>query len=553
MKDIKKPIKKYQVTKIILFVIIVAVIGYIVYDRIFVSEDYQKAISHMQVEEVKKNEVVISMLPPKTLSPIVSTSADVQYVGRLMYSRLFKYDEKMTPVPDLADKFSFSGSKLKITLKDAKWHKGGKVLADDIIFSMEAIKKYGPKGPYFEKVNKIDSITGSGKELTVNFKDPKDISFAYLSFPIVSSETYKEEYEDGNKVIPQGSGMYKVNKYNYGKQIKCVANDDYYGNKAKSTLIVKMQKKGSAFDTLVETSNISVYFTNNVETESEITKDDMEIVSFPGNSVDFIGFNFKDSVCKNGYLRLALVHAISMDDIRKDYYYDSLIKSDSLFVPGFLDAEKIKEYEEDLEKSVEYLEKAGIADNDGDGIKEYSDHRKISLDILVDKNKKERVYTAEGLVDNFDDIGIKSKVVAVSNDEYKKKLADGDFDLFIGGLNVDETMDFRKLLSTGGDLNFTGFSDDELDAYMDLFMSGEGNDNNKTIVEEIKSVLHKKIPYYCIGYQKFDVIKAPALKGEMRPNFVNPYEGIETWTSVYEMVIVDDDDDKKKDVSDEEE
>ena len=544
MKDVKKPIKKYQITKILLCIIIVAVCGYILYDRIFVEEDYQQAISHTQIEEVNKNEVVISMLPPKTLSPIISTSADVQYVGRLMYSRLFKYDEKMTPTPDLVDDFTINGSALNVTLKDAKWNKGGKVSADDVIFSMEAIKEHGPKGPYYEKVDKIESITGSGKELTINFKDPHDISFAYLSFPIVSAETYKEEIDDENNVIPQGSGMYKVEKYDRGKQIKCVPNDDFYGTKAKSSLLVKMYKKTSKFDTLVETSNISVLFTNNSETESDITKDNMKIKSFPGNSVDFIGFNFKNSVCRNGYLRLALVHSMDMDDIRKDSYYDSLCKTDSLFIPGYLDAEKSKGYDEDLEKSMKYLEKANIKDHNGDGIKEYSNKEKISLDILVSKDKKERVYTAEELVDSFDDIGIDSKVVAVSNDEYLAKLKAGDFDLFIGGLNVDETMDFRTLLGTDGKLNFTGFSDEDLDKQMDLFMSGKGNDQNKAIVEEIKQIIHKKVPYYPIGYHKFDIIKAPALNGEIKPNFVNPYEGIETWSSVYEKVIIEDEKDK---------
>lgn len=550
MKDIKKPIKKYQITKILLFIIIVALCGYILYERIFVKEDYQQAISHTQVEEIQKNEVVISMLPPKTMSPIVSTSADVQYVGRLMYSRLFKFDENMTPVPDLADDFSFDGSQLKVKLKDAKWNDGNKVTAADIIFSMEAIKKYGPKGPYYEKVNKIESITGSGKDLSVQFENPQDISFAYLSFPIVSSRTYKDEYEHSNTIIPQGSGMYKVEKYKRGKEIKCVPNDDYYGDKAESVLRVRMYKKSSAFDTLVETSNISVYFTNNVETESEITKDEMKIVSFPGNSVDFIGFNFKDSVCRNGYLRLALVHAMDMNEIRKEYYYDSLIKSDSLFVPGFLEAKKSKVYEENLEKAVEYLDKADIKDYDGDGSREYSDKKKISLNILVDKDKKERVDTAEALIDSFDDIGIDAQVVSVPNSEYKSKLKSGNFDLYIGGLNVDETMDFRTLMSTDGELNFTGFSDEDLDRQMDLFMSGSVNESNKATIENIKDIVHSKIPYYCIGYHKFDVIKAPALRGDIKPNFVNPYGGMETWSSVYEKVSVDDDD--KKNISDSE-
>ena len=547
MKDVKKTIKKYQITKIIIFMVVLAVGAYIVYDRLFVEEDYQQAISHTKVEKVNKDEVIISMLPPKTFSPITSNSADVQYIGRLIYSRLFKFDDNMTPKEDLVQEYKFRGRDIDITLKSAQWHKGGNVTAEDIIFTVDEIKKYGKKGPYFNKVDKIDHVSGSGQHLTVSFKDDKDISFAYLSFPIVSKETYKEEFSNDNKVIPQGSGMYSVKKYDKGKEIQCVAHSGFYGSKPKSSLVIKMQKKTSEFATLVETSNISVYFTDNVKTETEITKENMKIVTFPGNSLEFIGFNFKNSIMKNGYLRKALVHAMDMEDIRQDYYYDSLIKSDSLFIPGYLDVEKVSGYDEDIEKSIKYLNKAGIKDYDGDGYREISKGENISLRILVNKDKKERLYTAEGLVDAFDDIGIHAQVIESNQAEYTEKLEKGQFDLFIGGMTVDETMDFRPLLKTDGTLNYTGFSNEKLDEKLDLFMGGNTNEVNEAIVSDIKKIIHDKIPYYCIGYHKFDVIKAPALEGEITPNFVNPYEGIETWSCIYDKVQVDDTEKTKKD------
>lgn len=536
MKDVKKTVKKYQITKIIIFVVVLAVIAYIIYDRLFVEEDYKQAVSHTQVEKIEKNEVVISMLPPKTFSPITSTSADVQYIGRLLYSRLFKYDENMTPTEDLVEKYDFRGRDMDLTLKDAQWHKGGAVTAEDIIFTVDEIKKYGKKGPYFDKVDKIDHISGSGRNVTITFKDSSDISCAYLSFPIVSKETYKDEFSKDNSTIPQGSGMYLVKKYNRGKEIQCMANSSYYGNKPESSLLIKIQKKSSEFATLVETSNISAYFTDNIKTETDITKENMKIIKFPGNSLEFIGFNFENSVMKNGYLRKALVYAMDMDEIREDYYYNSLIKTDSLYIPGYLQADKIKDYQEEFEKSTEYLEKAGIKDYDGDGDKELSKGKTLSLRILVNKEKKERVYTAEGLVDDLDSIGINAEIIEATPQAYMDKLKKGQFDIFVGGMNVDETMDFRSLLRTGGELNYTGFSDKELDEKLDTFMSGNTNESNRAIVSDIKKIVHDKIPYYCIGYKKFDIIKAPALRGEISPNFVNPYAGIETWTCIYEKV-----------------
>lgn len=550
MKDIKKTIKKYQFTKIIIFAIVLTLGAYIVYDRLLVEEDYQQAISHTKVEKITKDEVIISMLSPKTFCPISSTSADVQYISRLIYSRLFTFDENMSPKEDLVEKYSFSGKDIDITLKDAQWHEGGKVTAEDIIFTIEEIKKYGKKGPYFEKVDKIDDASGSGQHLTITFKDANDISTAYLSFPIISKKTYESEMAEDNTEIPQGSGMYKVEKYDMAKEIKCIPNPNFYGEKAKSLLSVKIQKKSSEFSTLVETSNISVYFTNNIKTETEITKENMKIITFPGNSLEFIGFNFKNSIMENGYLRKALVYAMDMNDIRQDYYYNSLIKTDSFFIPKYLETETTKGYQEDFEEANKYLNKANIKDYDGDGYKEVSKGEKISLRILVDKGKKERVETANGLVDAFEDIGIDAEVIAASSANYMDKLKNSQYDLFVGGMTIDETMDFRPLLKTDGRLNYTGFSNQELDEKLDAFMSGNTNEENKEIVSSIKDILHQKIPYYCIGYKKFDVIKAPALEGEIEPNFVNPYGGIENWYCVYEKVQKEETEQQKTEESD---
>ena len=547
MKDVKKVIKKYQISKIIIFIVIIAVALYIAYDRFFVEEDYQQAISHTNTKEVEKEQVILPMLPPKTMSPIASTSADVQQIGRLVYSRLFKFDQHMTPEKDLVDSYDLNGNQINIKLKDAKWHRGGKVTADDIIFTVEAIKKCGKKGPYFEKIEKIDTITGQDKKLTITFKNPTDISLAYLSFPIVCHSDYNPDWEKDNKVIPQGSGMYELRKYNRGKDIRYMPNKEYYGPSPKSALVVEFHKKSSKFATLVETSNISAYYTKNVDIESEITKENMEILSFPSNSIDFIGFNVKNSILKNGYLRAALVYAIDMDDVHEDFYYDSLIKTDSLYIPNFYECEKGRTYKLDLEKSVKYLKAAKILDYDGDGVREYGKDNNINLKILVDSGNKERVYTAEGLVDFFDDIGIDSTVVKVPKNQYMDKLEKGEFDLYVGGMNLDETMDFRPLLGTDGKLNYTGFSDADLDEKMNQFMSGNSNDENQATINEIKEIIFKKIPYYPIGYHKCKIIKSPALKGDLTPNFVNPYEGINQWYCVYEKILQDDKKEEKSD------
>ena len=54
----------------------------------------------------------------------------------------------MTPKEDLVESYRFSGRTVKITVKNAQWEDGRSVSADDVAFTLKAIKSIGDNGPY---------------------------------------------------------------------------------------------------------------------------------------------------------------------------------------------------------------------------------------------------------------------------------------------------------------------------------------------------------------------------------------------------------------------
>ncbi len=57
---------------------------------------------------------------------------------------------------------------------------------------------------------------------------------------------------------------------------------------------------------------------------------------------------------------------------------------------------------------------------------------------------------------------------------------------------------------------------------------------------KFKKYLIKELPYYCIGYQTYGIVKAPVFAGTMSPTYNNPYREIQTWFSEYEERMIDD-------------
>ena len=139
----------------------------------------------------------------------------------------------------------------------------------------------------------------------------------------------------------------------------------------------------------------------------------------------------------------------------------------------------------------------------------------------------------------MDRLGIDIEIAELETKVYKNALKKGNFDLYIGGMILDESLDMRNLLKTEGEFNFTKYSDEKVDELLDDLFSGKTEEENLQAVNELKKYLNEELPYYCIGYKTYGIVKSPVLNGDLTPNFINPYGGIETWYCEYEKRVED--------------
>lgn len=501
------------------------------------SDDVNDVLSDVKIVDNKVNQVELYMYTVETLNPLIATDENMVYVNKLIYSSLFDFDENLTPEGDLADSYSFDGDTVKIKLKKASFSDGNQVDAEDIEFTVEAIKAVGKTSPYYNKASKISYVDGSGTDVNIHFEDENDISLSYLSFPIVASHKYNSASEFARTTedySPLGSGMYVCSSYDHGKEMILDINEKYYGTKPESSVRVNVVKKDSSLSKLVETSNITVLYDKSLMRKTSVTKKDIKIQDITGNQVEFVGFNTKNEFLSNANIRKAISYGIDTDNILEECYYGSAVASDSLYYPGYLGTEKEEGYSFYVEKAAEILKEEGLKDRNDDGIIDNEAGVKFQVRILVDKSHTERAEAADKIAESLSNLGIETTVESKSSSEYITALKSGNFDIYIGGMSIDESMDFRNLLKTGGENNYIGCDDVELDAKLDELMSGKTPDEAAVILDEIKKILKEDNFYYCIGYQTCGILESPVFQGEVKATFSNPYRGIETWYCVYE-------------------
>jgi peptide/nickel transport system substrate-binding protein len=177
------------------------------------------------------------------LNPLLSiyNPAD-QDVSRLIFNGLVRFDSNGGPQPDLAESYGFSqdGTLYNVTLrKDAKWHDGEPVVADDVIYTVELLRQGAGIIPQdVQDFWKEVEVVKLGDDM-LQFRLPGAFApfLDYLSFGVLPShllagQTLEQLIDSPFNLQPVGTGPYRFNQLIVEDgQIKGVslrANDDYY-------------------------------------------------------------------------------------------------------------------------------------------------------------------------------------------------------------------------------------------------------------------------------------------------------------------------------------
>ncbi|MCX6725341.1 MAG: ABC transporter substrate-binding protein [Candidatus Saccharibacteria bacterium] len=181
-------------------------------------------------------------------NPIYASSNVDSSVSKLVFSGLFKYDQKHNLVGDLAESWTVDERGVHYVVKlrpRLLWQDGYPLTADDIVFTYKSIQNPDAKSP----------LASSWQGITVTAKDAQTIYFdlpgALSSFPlsmtngivpkhllsgITASQLRSVSF---NTIKPVGSGPYRWDAVEVSgetpetrmQQIALLPNDNYYGGK----------------------------------------------------------------------------------------------------------------------------------------------------------------------------------------------------------------------------------------------------------------------------------------------------------------------------------
>lgn len=508
------------------------------------------------MEVVEKG--ILSMDRISTLNPVTSKDRDVYYLNKLLYRSLFQLDETLKAREDLVRTFQLDETARTLTLElkeDVRWADGSPIRPEDVQFSIEAYKRasYSGQTLYQTQVTPILQVRIQGDSIILRYGRENEFALEDLTFPILNQKSYRDfnqALRSDINMLPMTSGPYKITSFNPYSELILEGNKEYSGKVPGNQLVFRIIPKESENLNLIDPNLITVAFSEKLTRDVDYSNLKADMGSFLSNEVEWIGFNTTRPPYNNKEMRKAIALAVNAEEILDYSYYGNGILTDSLYFPGYWGVgNEGDSYPQDTASTMEILSKLNYKDQDGDGILEDGEEKKLSLEILINEGNASRKLASEQIAEDLRKAGFEVTIRQEPQDAYLRSLQSLNYDIYLGGAKMGENYDLRSLMRSYSG-NPAGFVNPEVDKELDILRSMKDQNSKLTAYKKIKLMLQEELPYYPLVYKTYGVLTSLDFQGTVQPLFFHIYREADTWS--YQRVLpVEDAPEQEQEKSDE--
>ncbi len=275
------------------------------------------------------NEALIGQ--PKFINPLFASINDIDDdLTYLVYSGLFRYNEKQILEPDLATEYSISKDKKIYTVKlrpDVKWSDGESFTANDIIFTFNTIQNSAVNSPLFATFQSVKVEKEGDFSVRFTLKEPFVPFLNSLTVGILPQHIWRDIQPVNIKLAktnlqPIGTGAWKFSKLTKDetgniKTYVLVPNKYYYGKSPylKSIIFKFYPDYTQGFNALKSQTVTGLGFVP-ADLKSKISTNNFNIYKLNLPQYTALFFNQdKEASLKENDLRLALLQSIDKNKI----------------------------------------------------------------------------------------------------------------------------------------------------------------------------------------------------------------------------------------------
>jgi microcin C transport system substrate-binding protein len=398
-------------------------------------------------------------------------------------------DEVATEYGELAesaqhpDDFSWVTYRLR---KEARWHDGKPVTPEDVIFSLEALKKLSPMyASYYRHVAKVEKSGERDVKFTFDAPGNRELPTIVGELTVLPKHWWEGTDAQGRKrdisattlEPPLGSGPYKIKEFVAGRSIKLERVKDYWGANVPSqigtnnfdelrfeffrdNLVALEAFKADQADWIAENSakQWATAYDFPAVAEKRVIKEEFPIND--SGRMQAFAFNIRRDQFKDVRLRRAFNYAFDFEEMNKQLFFGQYKRINSYFEGTELASSGLPEGREleilqtvkdkvppevfttpyqnpvggspeavraNLREAAKLLKEAGFEVRDHKLVD--ASGKPLSVEILVQDPSSERI--ALFYKPSLERIGVSTSIRVVDDAQYQNRLRSFDFDMII--------------------------------------------------------------------------------------------------------------------------
>jgi microcin C transport system substrate-binding protein len=370
--------------------------------------------------------------------------------------------------------------------KEARWHDGKPVTPEDVIFSIEVLKKHSPMyGSYYRHVVKAEKAGERDIKFTFDSPGNRELPTIVGELPVLPKHYWEGTDSQGRQrdisattlEPPLGSGPYRIKEFVAGRSVKLERVKDYWGANLparigennfdemrfeffRDNLVALEAFKADQADWIVENSakQWATAYDFPAVAEKRVVKEEFPI-NDSGRMQGFV-LNLRRDQFKDARLRRAFNYAFDFEEMNKQLFFGQYSRINSYFHGTELASSGLPEGQElqilqtvrdkvpaevfttpyqnpvggnpeavraNLRESARLLKEAGFEVRDRKLVDAAG--KPVTVEILVQDPSAERI--ALFYKPSLERIGVTTSIRIVDDAQYQNRLRSFDFDIII--------------------------------------------------------------------------------------------------------------------------
>ncbi len=495
---------------------------------------------------IRGGEVVVGGLShPDTLNPTLAESEADRALVSLVFDSLSSYDARTGQlVPRLAEKWLIAPDSRTITFTlrtDAHWHDGQPVVAEDVVFSIEAARDpaigslYGPQLEHVTEVRAIDNNT-----VVVSLDAAHCPSLAVLGELSILPQHVLAGSESGSASFasaPLGSGPFVFVDWTAEGEVRLARNDDYWGDVPYlDALAYRPFDTHDELGRALESEQIDVALMPAGYPPDTSDPHAFSTYRYPAPEFLFVAFNNEHPILGDSRVRQALSMAVDREQL-----LDQALKSAADLMAGSLPTthwaadSTLDPPPYDPDGARQLLAEAGWSDSDGDGWLD-RDGERLHLPVRTNGGNRLREDVVSLVAGYYRAIGVYAPVELVLWGAVVDDLFTHDFETMVFSWPLRAEPDQSGWwLSTeneiGSGYNFGSFSNETVDRLLGEALAVPGCDpgDRAELYRQIQAVLAQERPYDFLVIPYATLLARSDLDGIEAGPFAGPLESAADW------------------------